>query len=117
MLMCRLGVLVRFLTVLVSAGGMLLRRFVFAVLMMVRRFTMVVGRGFMFTRGKVMMLAGFVLSLGWHRVFLLKNEIPDVADKSARLVFRHEPHAPGQPVLACTLRRGGLQKNRRGRTP
>ena len=60
------GALVRFLAVFMSAGIVLLRLVVLTTLVMMRRFAVMVRGGFMLPRGKVMMLARFVLGFHWH---------------------------------------------------
>ena len=67
------GTLFRFLAVFMSAGIVLLRLVVLTTLVMMRRFAVMVGCGFMLSRGKVMMWARFVLGFHWHWEFLLKK--------------------------------------------
>ena len=55
--------LICFLTVLMSGSRVLLRGFVLAALVVMGRFTVVMGCGFVFARSKVMVLTGFVLGL------------------------------------------------------
>jgi hypothetical protein len=85
-LVSHFGRLVRFLAVLMSAGIVLLRLIVFATFVMMRRFSVVVRCGLMFSCRQLMVLSRFVLGFHWHLKFLLKNEVPDVAGQSARLV-------------------------------
>jgi hypothetical protein len=65
--------LVRLLAVFMSARIVLLRLVVLATLVMMRRFAVMVRGGFMLSRGKVMMLARFVLGFHWHWEFLLNK--------------------------------------------
>jgi len=93
-LVCHLGRLVRFLAVLMSAGIVLLRLVVLATLVVMRRFSVVVRCGLMFSCRKLVVLGRFVLGFHWHLRFLLKNKVYDVAGQNAPSRFRHKLPTP-----------------------
>ena len=88
------GALVRFLAVFMSAGIVLLRLVVLATLVMMRRFAVMVGGGLMLSRGKVMMLARFVLGFHWHWKFLLKKRSLWRCRAKCPVGNRHKLHTP-----------------------
>jgi len=85
---------VRFLAVLMSAGIVLLRLVVLATLVVMRRFSVVVRCGLMFSCRKLVVLGRFVLGFHWHLRFLLKNKVYDVAGQNAPSRFRHKLPTP-----------------------
>jgi hypothetical protein len=85
MLVRALAVAVRILTTVVSRGGVLLRLFVVAVIVVMGRLVVVMGRRRVFRSRLVMMLAGRMRLFLCHRKFLLQNEIRDVSGQCARL--------------------------------
>jgi len=102
MLVSGLAVAVRILAMVVSRGGVLLRLFVVAVIVVMGRLVVVMGRRLVFRSRLVMMLAGRMRLFLCHRKFLLQNEIRDVSGQCARLT----------PV--ANFERVRKQKSRRG---
>jgi hypothetical protein len=78
------------LAMVVRRGGVLLRLFVVAVIVVMGRLAVVMGRRLMLRRGIVMMLAGRMLLFLCHGKVSFNSLIHDVSGQSARLNFRHK---------------------------
>jgi hypothetical protein len=76
MLVGGLAVSIRILTMVVGRRGVLLRLFMVAVIVVMGRLAVVMGRRFMLRSRIVMMLAGRVLLFLCHEEFLLQTRNP-----------------------------------------
>ncbi len=89
--MGRLAVAIGILAMVVRRGGVLLRLFVVAVIVVMGRLTVVMGRRLMVRRGVVMMLAGRVFLFLCHGKVPFQSLIRDVSGQSARLTAVTSP--------------------------